>query len=104
MTEDDINRGKGRGLQKLEYAQAATCAANRTTGSGIQECMLNRWVLRASLNQIFDCQVLMSNGRLFQSTGRASVKRIFDERLLLFLMESTQCHFMFYDNKVGGWG
>ena len=71
MIENDINRGKGQGLQKLEFAQAAACAANGTTGSGIQECMLNRQVLRACLNQNFDCQVLMSNGRLFQNTRQA---------------------------------
>ena len=49
----------------------------------IQQYMLNRWSLRAFLNEDFDCGVVMTYGTLFQITGPVGyLKRMFDQSIL----------------------
>ena len=56
------------------YTQAATFVANGIEHSVIQQSTAKRWVLRAILNENFDCEFLMSYGSLFQKTGPADEK------------------------------
>ena len=71
-----------RKKKKLQYTQAATCVANIEKYFEIQQYMLNRWILRAFLNEDFDCGVVMSYGTLFQITGPVGyLKRMFDQSI-----------------------
>ena len=46
------------------YTQAVTFAASGIEHSVIQYCTAKRWVLRAFLNETFDCEFLMSYGSM----------------------------------------
>ena len=60
--------------------QTATYVANRTEHVEIQECVLNRWVLRACING-FDWEALMSYGWKFVPDHRLSISnRICNQR------------------------
>ena len=73
MTQNGEKR-EGNTEKYSSYTQAATCVANRTQRFQIQQCVLKRRDLSASLNDNFDCEVRMFYGRLFQLAGPAYEK------------------------------
>ena len=93
------NGGKGRGLQKiyLSYAQAAKRVANRTKRFEIQQCTLNRWVMRVCLNVCFYCKVLMSYGNVLQVTGPGGGKEFRPK--VFVLTEGTHRKWLLLDKR-----
>ena len=64
-------KGKGEGYRKCSHYILKQQRVWQTGADNFesQRCVLNRWVLRACLSEVFDYEVLTSCGRLFQITA-----------------------------------